>query len=326
MRVAAQFSRSCFRGPINSVDCDSRDRRWVLGVTESGHYFLYDTLALKPKWCHNVGSMALLTCGCFAPHDPSKFVTTSYDQYLRMYDTSSPKKTFRDPLDCGHSIHGCAFNTEEPILAAALDSGSVRIVDIRERVNLIQVETGHTSTISAVTWLPRSKNTVIAGDRRGRVFVFDIRSSQKPYELGRNRTSIDAEDAEDATHAHQFAVVALEFDDLGTNLYSLDNRGVLRQWDISQGLSTGRETRLRGNGERRRMARMCFFDGDLLAPSENFVVKVKSGENLPGHIRDVTWLAATNEGFVSAGADSYICVWRREHEMPAVADESDWTD
>ena len=321
-RVVAQYSRPRFRGPVTCVACETRYNRWVLGVTNSGHYFCYDTIALEPSWCcHTDGS---LTCGSFTPNDYHKFVTASRDNHVRVYDTDSPESPVKT-VDCGVPVHCCSFNSTAPVLAAALDGGRVRIIDIREKVNLNQLETQHDDDVWAVTWLPGSRNSLVAGDKSGRLFMFDIRSRQPPYQFAWYRSSIDDDDADDAQQAHDSAITGLIFDRPGTTLFSLDAHGFLKQWDAAKGLTHSRMRKFEIPRKQTPVG-MCLCDDDVLVPARNCVARARDDTSMVGHIRDVTWLTETGEGFVSAGDDACVCIWRRNDELPPLVDESDWSD
>jgi len=319
-RVHAQFSVPRFGGRIGSIDIDRVDSRYALGVTDNGFYFLYDVLQASSAWCLCLREATVLSCACFLAYDRGLFVTGSYDHYLRIYDTESPREPVNAPIDLGHCINGCDFNGLRPVVAAALDDGLTRLFDLREDVNLAQLSTHSGDDVTAVRWVPGSDSGLAVGDAGGRVILYDIRSPQRPFRLAWSR----GVDGEPEDNAHESGIVGLEFAGphrLGTP----DEGGLLRQWDIDSGTASWRQVCVDAPRGSRRVG-FFVLDGRVFAPSGNAVVDVDRNEGMVGHMRRVTWVARYPEGFVSASEDAFLCVWRAGEAAQGPEDESDWSD
>ena len=84
--VFSQYSNKHFKSPINSVDCETVEKRFALGCTDNGYYFVYDTFHSICKICNRVHRSTVLTEARWEKNEMSKFCTSSLDGNLRLYD------------------------------------------------------------------------------------------------------------------------------------------------------------------------------------------------------------------------------------------------
>lgn len=321
--VAAQFSDERITGSINSVDVETIDNQFALAVTENGVYFIYDTLNMVPTFCTSLKKKTVLTDCCWMKHDNGIFCVSSFDHKVRVYVSNDPERMFSEPYDCGMCVHRCQFSPNQPIMACALDKGSVRLLDIRQKVNLHAFSTKADEDIIAIDWAPDSGNIIACGDLGGRLFMFDIRQERKPYAFGWWKGSFD--DTENEGNAHDCDIVGLCFSKTGRTISSLDDQGHIKQWDVDKGISTFHEYKI-GIHEKTytRFLGMCDSQYGILVPEKNVITNLNTKEQMVGHIGDVCSIAPTFDGFVSVGTDSFFCVWK-DGEI-VLNDQSDWSD
>jgi WD40 repeat protein len=321
--VTSQHSSKSVLGSINTVRCESVTRRYALAVTDRGGYFAYDIWTSSVLFSHTVASPTCLTDASWIAHDFGIFCTSSYDHSLRLYDTRRPDQLLLKPLDLGYSVHCCDFNARAPIVAAGLEDGRCRLWDMRSLVNLHELSTTFDDDVRAVQWCPTSEFVIVIGDTAGRLLFFGVRHEREPYFFRWWKRAVDDDDT---SGAHKFPIVGLAFSENGRILYSLDAEGHLREWDVDLGLSTMQQTNLgMAKGIHRKLG-ICICEGDVIVPVKNSVQKVHSGQSFVGHLKNVFAVSTHSDGFVSAGADAVLPVWKHRDASEFLEDKSDWSD
>ena len=321
-QVFSQFSSKKFHGSINSVDCDTVEKRFALCVTENGYYFIYDTFRGLCKILHHTKKESILTDGRWRKNDKQFFCCTSLDQKLRYFDIVDAKKPLHE-YELFSRSHGCSFNYKAPIIAAALNNNSVRLIDTRQSINLHALSNKYESGVRAVEWSPSSEYNLAFGDNDGHLIYYDTRQPKEPYEFGWWKTYID-EDNDSA--AHDSPVLGLAFAKNGRTFYSFDNEGFVKQWDTDTGLTTMTQFRLDKEPLRKRRYGICVIGNDILVPERNAIVNFHKRQKMSGHMKDVTALVENYDGFVSVSQDMYLCVWKHRNYILINDDVSDWSD
>jgi WD40 repeat protein len=185
------------------------------------------------------------------------------------------------------------------------------------------LDTTFEEDVRIVRWSPTNENILAMGDAEGRVVLFDIRHDRQPYFFRQWKRVIDDDDQ---SNAHEHGIVGLTFTPNGRTLYSVDSNGIVRAWDVDRGLSTLEEHKIDITGPRQRKLEICIFENDLLVPVKNSVCNVQKGDAHVGHVKDVLGVAAYSDGFVTCGADRFLCVWKRRKDVQMQDDQSDWSD
>ena len=195
---------------------------------------------------------------------------------------------------------------------------------MRESVNLHSLDTSHNADVKTVEWSPDSEYLIACGDTEGNLLLFDIRNGKKPYQYGWWRLKIG--DDSDSI-AHETSIVGLSFSPNGRTLYSLDDGGLLRQWNVDSGLSTAVEYKLDFTSKRNRRIGFCISDKeDIFVPVENTILNIAKREKMIGHLKPVTAVAKSADGIISVALDQYLCVWKKTNDIHIENDASDWSD
>lgn len=321
--VFSQFSNKHFKFPINSIDCETLGKRFVVGCTDNGYYFVYDTFKSSCRICHKIDRTAVLTDSRWKKNDITVFCTSSLDGELRIYDVSSPKKPSQSYSNESH-LHSCSFNCKYPIIACAMDNGLTRLYDLREKVHLHALESSYKFDVKVTEWSPDSEYLIACGDTEGHLMLYDTRQMREPYEY--RWWSLEIDDGSDST-AHDSSIVGMSFSPSGRTIFTLDEDKYLRQWDVDTGLTTAFEVKMKSIYKRNRRIGICVTENnDIFVPDDNSIVNVLKKEKMVGHTQNVTAVTTNLDGFVSTGQDGFVCVWRKSNEIQIENDVSDWSD
>lgn len=321
--VFSQYSNKHFKVSINSVDCETVEKRFAIGCTENGYCFVYDSFHSICKICCRTKHSTVLTDAKWEKNSMLKFCSTSLDGNLRLYDVTEHDNPFQT-FNTGSHLHSCSFNFKSPIIACGMDGGSARLFDLRQSVNLQALETSYESDVEVVEWSPDSEYLVVCGDTDGHLMLFDTRQIREPYEFRWWRLQID--DESDST-AHDSSIVGLTFSPNGRRILTLDNEKYLRQWGTDTGLATAFEYKMNKVNKKNRRIGICMTDkNEILIPENNSIINITKKEKMVGHIQNVTAVTANADGFVSTDQNGFLCVWRKRDEIQIENDTSDWSD
>ncbi|KAH0788588.1 WD40 repeat-like protein [Histomonas meleagridis] len=320
-RVVSQYSTPHLKGStITSLDTDFIEKRFIVGSTENGYFFLYDAIKLQPIFCTCLPCPTIITDIKWRKDQKNNFLTSSYDNYVRIYNTAKYQEPFIE-YDCGTKVFSCSFNSKSPIIAAALDKGLTRIFDIRESANLIGLKAPKQTIINVVEWA--SDSSVVCGDEEGNLYLFDIRNPYSPFQFGWWKQSLfDTNDLP----AHDQPIIGITMSENGRQIYSLDKQGCIRQWSVDEGTSTFLQYMLKTPPNFARNVQMCTHNEDLFVPESNAIINMTKSQALFGHVMEIVALTAFDDGIASAGCDSFMCVWRPEEQIGPICDVSDWSD
>lgn len=321
--VFAQYSNKHLRFPINSVDCETLQKRFVVGCTDNGYYFVYDTFHSLCKICFKTHHPTVLTDVRWKKNEMATFCTSSLDGNLRLYDVIEPEKTSQS-YSTGSHLHSLSFNFKSPIIACAMDGGFARLYDLREKVHLHALETSYESDVKVVEWSPDSEYLIACGDVDGHLMLFDTRQMREPYEY--RWWSVEVGDDSDST-AHDTAIVGMAFAPNGRTFLTLDDDKYLRQWGVDTGLTTNFECKMNNIFKRNRRIGICMTEkNEILVPDNNSIFNITKNTKMVGHTQNVIAVATIADGFVSVGQDGFLCVWKKSDKMQIENDVSDWSD
>ncbi|OHS95393.1 hypothetical protein TRFO_10528 [Tritrichomonas foetus] len=320
--VFAQYTSKHFKNSINSIDCDSVEKNFVLGTTDEGYYFIYSTYKALCKYCCHTKRKTVLTDARWKKNDLQTFATSSLDGNLRIYDLLSPKEPTHE-YGSGSQIHGISFNYKSPIVACAQNDGMTRLYDLRQKVNLNALDTDFEDSINVVEWSPASEYSIVCGDSAGRLCYFDIRQMKEVYEFRWWKMEIDDDDD---SFAHENEIIGLTYSKNGRTIHTLDKDGVIRLWDADSGLTQMIEYKLDSPPNRARRYGICMLGNDLAVPERNSINVITRRQKMLGHMQDVNAVVETLDGVASVGMDKNLLVWRKKDEMMIENDVSDWSD
>ena len=322
MHVTSQYSKRKFSGAICALDCDRFERRYILGCTENGFFFSYDVYMSQEVFYGCIPTNSILTDVKWSTTNPKMFAVSSYDTNLRVYDSSKLEQPIYE-YPFGSKIHSCTFNPKSPIIAASMELGLTRIIDIREKANLNALRALIPNEITNTRWIPDSEYAVICGDEIGNIYLFDIRKPEEPYQFNWWKQKVLIDD--DNSPAHESGIIGLCFTENNRHFYSMDKKGTIRMWNVDDGLSAFVQYQLKEPAKYPRNLEIDTFNGDLFVPESNRIRNLNKSELFVGHAKDVVSISSFDDGIATGGCDSFLCIWRSDYE-DEIYDVSDWSD
>lgn len=108
------------------------------------------------------------------PHDTGMFLTSSYDESLKVWDSNTLEEAFS--FDLGVRVNHFDVSKLSNLISAGCDSTHVRILDLRS-TSAVQSLSGHQGTILSCKWNPMDANMLATGSSHGEVRLWDIRKT-----------------------------------------------------------------------------------------------------------------------------------------------------
>ncbi|KAK0741295.1 WD40-repeat-containing domain protein [Schizothecium vesticola] len=200
----------------------------------------------------------------FYPFDELAFLSSSFDQTLKLWSTASARVS--GSFDLGAKVYTHATSPIAPhlLVACATQHAAVRLVDLRSSAAIQSLlspgQTGSSSgAVLSVAWSPIHEHVLASGSVDGAVRIWDIRRSNALVGL------LDQEDSLGILHpgrmpapdastpatpnvigrgirmsakAHTGPVNGLAWTDSGTHLVSAGHDRRVRVWDAATGANT----------------------------------------------------------------------------------------
>uniref|UniRef100_A0A7S0WP23 DNA excision repair protein ERCC-8 n=1 Tax=Chlamydomonas leiostraca TaxID=1034604 RepID=A0A7S0WP23_9CHLO len=176
-------------GGVTWLELDTTEHRYLLTGGADGSVAVYDTQALGTRWAQpELQPLCLRTRGhrgthqftvsgvTWYPVDTGLFVTASYDQDVKVWDTNELEVvcTFALPAKATCvAMSRCKGSAHALVAAACLDP-NLRLCDPASGA-FTHTLVGHKHPIWSVAWSLRSEHEVVSGDAYGQVRVWDIR-------------------------------------------------------------------------------------------------------------------------------------------------------
>lgn len=255
-------------------------------------------------------------------YDTSLFCTASIDGHIRIFDFQKPKSPIRK-FNCEMILRSTAFSYNESIFYTGINKGLIRVYDLREDVNLQVFKTQHEEDVTVVRCSEKNPYILLAGDAKGRAFLFDLRNYKSHYELDWDRT--ETLEKISHPHAHDNEIIGAAFSKDGASFTTLDSGGIAREWETDTGLATLVETRIPPPPRKARNYGIAYAPSCLL-PNKNAILNVDDDSLLVGHAAYVNGICAVGDRFVSYSDDNVVSIWAPSNSIEAVADVSDWSD
>ncbi|KAI8959310.1 WD40 repeat-like protein [Daldinia sp. FL1419] len=184
----------------------------------------------------------------FYPFDSAAFLSTSYDQTLKVWATERAATSASFNLGFKAYTHAISPIASHLLVACGTQHPAVRLVDLRSGSN-IQTLAGHAGAILATAWSPRHEHVLATGSVNGTVKVWDIRRAGGVIGMLDHEDSlglyynglIDASGkvrTRASARAHTAPVNGLTWTDDGAYIVSAGHDRRIRVWDAATGKNT----------------------------------------------------------------------------------------
>lgn len=240
------FSASKHVGYINSLDIDPVDHQLLLCGGSDSAISIWDLenetdvppedkqplCKLEMKIGHQFG----LTKVQWWPFDQSMFLTGSYDNTVKIWDSSALEDVYT--FDFEKKVYNFDVNSLEldGLIAVGLSSPLIRLVDLRS-TSSAQILKGHKSgEVLSVKWSPKLSYLLASGGSDGSVRVWDIRqATQEVSSMDLERlSSKQLLNPPEFRKAHRGACNGLAWCEEGTQLLSVGMDNKARLWSHLQ--------------------------------------------------------------------------------------------
>ncbi|KAI3326123.1 WD40 repeat-like protein [Xylariaceae sp. AK1471] len=184
----------------------------------------------------------------FYPFDSAAFISTSYDQTLKLWSTKETRLSASFSLGSKIYTHSISPIASHLLVACGTQHPSVRLVDLRSGTS-IQSLTGHGGAILATAWSPRHEHVLATGSVDGTVRIWDIRRAgaligmlDHEDSLGLYHNGLLGKDGKikmrASAKAHVAPVNGLTWTDDGSYIVSAGHDSRVRVWDAATGRNT----------------------------------------------------------------------------------------
>ncbi|KAI0421411.1 WD40-repeat-containing domain protein [Xylaria grammica] len=201
------------------------------------------TIRPSPK-THKFG----ITHLSFYPFDSAAFISTSYDQTLKLWSTEEARLSASFSLGSKIYTHGTSPIASHLLVACGTQHPAVRLVDLRSGSS-IQSLPGHRGAILATAWSPRHEHVLATGSLDGTVRIWDIRRAgafigmlDHEDSLGLCYNGLLGNDGKvkirASAKAHAAPVNGLAWTDDGSYIVSAGHDNRIRVWDAATGRNT----------------------------------------------------------------------------------------
>ncbi|KAI0885779.1 WD40 repeat-like protein [Annulohypoxylon maeteangense] len=184
----------------------------------------------------------------FYPFDSAAFLSTSYDQTLKVWSTETASLSASFNLGYKAYTHAISPIASHLLVACGTQHPAVRLVDLRTGSN-VQSLAGNSGAILATSWSPRHEHVLATGSVNGVVKIWDIRQAGGVIGM------LDQEDSlglyynglldangkvrvRASAKAHAAPVNGLAWTDDGGYIISAGHDRRIRVWDAATGRNT----------------------------------------------------------------------------------------
>ncbi|KAI5927460.1 WD40-repeat-containing domain protein [Camillea tinctor] len=226
---------------------DASIKLWDLeecGSPSQPHVFKPVASIVRSEKSHKYG----ITHLSFYPFDSAAFLSTSYDQTLKLWSTEGTQLSASFNLGNKVYTHAISPIASHLLVACGTQHPAVRLVDLRSGAN-VQSLAGHGGAVLAAAWSPRYEHVLATGSVDGTVKIWDVRRASALIGM------LDHEDSLGLYHngllgadgkvrirasakAHTAPVNGLTWTDDGSYIVSAGHDRRIRVWDAATGRNT----------------------------------------------------------------------------------------
>uniref|UniRef100_A0A0D9YR06 DNA excision repair protein ERCC-8 n=1 Tax=Oryza glumipatula TaxID=40148 RepID=A0A0D9YR06_9ORYZ len=245
-------------GAVNSLQVDLIERRYLLSGASDGSAAIFDvqnaieyeagfiakhrSILLVDKQ-HENGHKFAVSMAVWYPVDTGLFVTASFDQYVKVWDTNSTQVVmdFKMP----GKVYSAAMSpiaTTHMLIATGSADVQVRLCDIASGA-FTHTLSGHRDGIMSLEWSTSSEWILMSGGCDGAIRFWDIRRAgcflvldQSRSQLGRRPPFLEGTSDKDPLNSLQPSSSSKIYSAQQRTGKSSDSR--LRLWDIDSGCNT----------------------------------------------------------------------------------------
>lgn len=195
----------------------------------------------------------------FYPFDPGAFLSSSYDQTLKLWGTDTVQMSGSWDLESKIYTHAISPISDRLLVACGTAHPAIRLVDLRTGASIQslvapgQVGAGG-GAVLALAWSPRHEHVLASGNLDGAVKIWDVRRASGPVglldqedSLGLERrggggniegSTIRSRSIRASARAHHGPVNGLTWTDDGAYVVSAGHDERIRVWDAATGANT----------------------------------------------------------------------------------------
>lgn len=184
----------------------------------------------------------------FYPFDAAAFLSTSYDQTLKVWSTQKSQVSGSFTLGSKVYTHAISPIASHLLVACGTQHPATRLVDLRSGAN-VQSLAGHHGAVLATSWSPRHEHILATGSVDGTVKIWDIRRAggvigmlDQEDSLGLYYNGLLSSDGKvrfrTSAKAHAGPVNSLTWTDDGAFIVSAGHDRRIRVWDAATGRNT----------------------------------------------------------------------------------------
>ena len=184
----------------------------------------------------------------FYPFDAAAFLSSSYDQTLKLWSTQKAQVSGSFSLGSKVYTHATSPIASHLLVACGTQHPAARLVDLRSGANVHSLA-GHQGAVLATSWSPRHEHILATGSVDGAVKIWDIRRAggaigmlDKEDSLGLYYNGLLGADgkvrARASAKAHAGPVNSLTWTDDGSFVISAGHDRRIRVWDAATGRNT----------------------------------------------------------------------------------------
>lgn len=189
----------------------------------------------------------------FYPFDSAAFLSTSFDQTLKLWSTDAARVSGSFHLGSKVYTHAVSPIASHLLVACGTQHPAARLVDLRSGAN-VQSLSGHGGAILSAAWSPRHEHVLATGSVDGTVRIWDIRRAGGAIgmldledSLGLYYNGLLGTDSSGAptvrrtrlsAKAHAAPVNGLTWTDDGNFIVSAGHDRRIRVWDACTGRNT----------------------------------------------------------------------------------------